>query len=413
MIAVARALSRRGHAVAFCGNAFDEHLAERLGVSFHAAAKPWDVGELARRPELLHPMAGSARLMREVILPRVADTFRDMLALAEADARPDLLVGHHTSFAVPWLAERLGIPWAMAAVAPASWPSLENPSMYPGMPDRDHYRRPLLQVGMAAGRWYTNRTIDPPLNAARRELGLPPIRSAVFDTAFSGSVNLGLWPEVFRVPAPDDPPRTVAVGFPRWPAGDLHAPLPEPIERFLSNDAPTPVLAITLGTTAVHQGHAVIAAALDACSLLGVRAIVLGGDPRLVVGRPGTVHAAWADHQALFGRVDAVLHHGGIGTTAACLHAGRPAIVVPFTHDQPDNARRSRLLGVSRTVQRKKAATAEGLREAIDDVVRSIPLRERAEAIAEQLAGDDGAQRAAATLEAIMPERAAPAAVPV
>lgn len=40
-------------------------------------------------------------------------------------------------------------------------------------------------------------------------------------------------------------------------------------------------------------------------------------------------------HDWLFQHVDAVIHHGGAGTTAAGLRAGKPTMIVPFFGDQP------------------------------------------------------------------------------
>jgi hypothetical protein len=39
-------------------------------------------------------------------------------------------------------------------------------------------------------------------------------------------------------------------------------------------------------------------------------------------------------HDKLFGRVAAVVHHGGAGTTAAGLVAGKPTFICPFFGDQ-------------------------------------------------------------------------------
>jgi rhamnosyltransferase subunit B len=49
-----------------------------------------------------------------------------------------------------------------------------------------------------------------------------------------------------------------------------------------------------------------------------------------------------------------VVHQGGIGTTAQALRAGRPTLVMPYSHDQPDNAARVERLGTSRTISRKR-----------------------------------------------------------
>lgn len=42
-----------------------------------------------------------------------------------------------------------------------------------------------------------------------------------------------------------------------------------------------------------------------------------------------------APHDWLFERVRAVVHHGGAGTTATGLYAGKPTFIVPFFGDQP------------------------------------------------------------------------------
>ena len=55
-----------------------------------------------------------------------------------------------------------------------------------------------------------------------------------------------------------------------------------------------------------------------------------------------------APHAALFPRAALVVHHGGIGTLGQALRAGRPMLVVPWSHDQPDNASRVARLGVGR-----------------------------------------------------------------
>jgi UDP:flavonoid glycosyltransferase YjiC (YdhE family) len=45
-----------------------------------------------------------------------------------------------------------------------------------------------------------------------------------------------------------------------------------------------------------------------------------------------------------------LVHHGGIGTLSQALAAGIPQLVVPFSHDQPDNADRIKRLGVGLSI---------------------------------------------------------------
>jgi sterol 3beta-glucosyltransferase len=61
---------------------------------------------------------------------------------------------------------------------------------------------------------------------------------------------------------------------------------------------------------------------------------------------PEQVHVvADADHALLLPRVAAIVHHGGAGTTAAALRAGRPSVVLPILGDQLYWGRRVAALG--------------------------------------------------------------------
>jgi rhamnosyltransferase subunit B len=54
----------------------------------------------------------------------------------------------------------------------------------------------------------------------------------------------------------------------------------------------------------------------------------------------------------LLPQVAALVHHGGIGTTAAALAAGIPQLIAPFAFDQFDNAARTVRLGVGQSSAR-------------------------------------------------------------
>lgn len=52
-------------------------------------------------------------------------------------------------------------------------------------------------------------------------------------------------------------------------------------------------------------------------------------------------------HDWLFSKCDVIIHHGGVGTSAAALRAGKPQIICPFMLDQPHNAALLKSLGVA------------------------------------------------------------------
>jgi UDP:flavonoid glycosyltransferase YjiC (YdhE family) len=108
--------------------------------------------------------------------------------------------------------------------------------------------------------------------------------------------------------------------------------------------------------------------------------------------------ADYAPYSALFPRATLVVHQGGVGTTAQCLRAGKPMLIMPYSHDQPDNARRMRRLKVARVIQRQNyfpLRVAAKLKAMLDDP--RLPLR--AEVVAGQLQHEDGVRSACDALE--------------
>ena len=55
----------------------------------------------------------------------------------------------------------------------------------------------------------------------------------------------------------------------------------------------------------------------------------------------------FAPHSVVFPRAAVIVHQGGMGTSSQAFRAGRPMLVVPFAHDQPDNAHRLQRLGLA------------------------------------------------------------------
>jgi UDP:flavonoid glycosyltransferase YjiC (YdhE family) len=75
-------------------------------------------------------------------------------------------------------------------------------------------------------------------------------------------------------------------------------------------------------------------------------------------------------------------------------------LIMPYSHDQPDNARRMRRLKVSRTIQKadyKPARVARKLRDLLDEPKYAI----RAQIVAQQIGAEDGVKSACDALEAL------------
>jgi UDP:flavonoid glycosyltransferase YjiC (YdhE family) len=136
---------------------------------------------------------------------------------------------------------------------------------------------------------------------------------------------------------------------------------------------------------------------------LGRRAIlVTGKNPRnLPAPLPaGMMACGYAPFSKLFPRAAAIVHHGGIGTTGFAMRAGRPMLVVPFSHDNPDNAERLARLGVARTV-RRAACSPDRLAAELARLLDDPEYSRRAAAIGERVRKEDGTKVACDALEEI------------
>jgi len=99
----------------------------------------------------------------------------------------------------------------------------------------------------------------------------------------------------------------------------------------------------------------------------------------------------------------------GIGTTAQALRSGRPTVLVPYSHDQPDNAARVARIGAGVVVPRARLTEA-ALAAALDRVLRDAAIHAAAARIGGTIRAEDGAASAADALERLTSGRMQPVA---
>ncbi|KAL2429980.1 Sterol 3-beta-glucosyltransferase UGT80B1 [Exophiala dermatitidis] len=99
-------------------------------------------------------------------------------------------------------------------------------------------------------------------------------------------------------------------------------------------------------------------------------------------------------HDWLFKHVSCVVHHGGAGTTAAGITAGRPTVIVPFFGDQPFWGAMVARAGAGPDPIPYKQLTADKLVNAIDFCLKP-ESRERAKEFASKIAAERGSDMGA------------------
>jgi len=290
------------------------------------------------------------------------------------------------------------MPWVATILAPLSlfsdgdFPVLPSlPGLAPAMRAWPWLRRTLMRVvRRETAKWTA------PLDAMRARHGLPPAGNPLIEGQYSPHLNLALFSRVMAQPQPDWPPRTRVTGFVFY--NGPSAP-PAELDAFLA--AGPPPIVFTLGSSAVGAAGRFYHESAAAAARLGVRAVLLTGG--FAANRParvpdGVLLVDRAPHQLLFPRARAVVHQGGAGTTAQALRAGCPMLVVPHSHDQPDNAWRVARLGVARTLYPKRytaARAASELQRLLDDPSYAARAREAAVIVA----AEGGAHAAADAIQ--------------
>jgi rhamnosyltransferase subunit B len=239
-----------------------------------------------------------------------------------------------------------------------------------------------------------------PVYRLRAELGMPRGGHPLFEGQFSPHGTLGLFSRVLAEPQPDWPPNVMMTGCVFYNGPEALDPR---LETFLA--AGEPPVVFTLGTSAVGAAGRFYQESVAAVAKLGVRAVLLTGgfaqnqpDGPLP---PEVLLVDRAPHQLLFPRASVIVHQVGAGTTHQALRSGRPMLTVPHGHDQFDNARRVRKLGVARTLF-PQHYRAERVARELDALLHDGSYRERAAETAKIVRQEGGAAAAAEAIERLI-----------
>jgi rhamnosyltransferase subunit B len=404
LVALALELKRRGHTPVMALPAIYQPKIVPLGLEFHPLRPDIDPTNTLLVQMVYDVNKGTETGLRKFLFPVLRETYADLLDAATKPVRADLLLLGELNYAGPLVAEITGIPWASYVLAPFSFFSAFDPPVLPPYPKLAKADKVVPGMGRGIKRLarFVTRHWPEPIYELRRELGLPEGPNPIFDAKHSPNLVLALFSRVLGVEQKDWPANVLITGFCFYDSDAGNAALPANLEAFLA--AGEPPVVFTLGSAAVLAAGDFYEQSARAAIRLGIRAVLLiGADPR---NRPQTAlpdsicMAEYAPYSALFPRAKLVVHQGGVGTTAQCLRAGRPMLIMPYSHDQPDNARRMKRLGVAEVIQRasyKPWRVARRLRSML-----AVPDYElTAQSVAGILAQEDGVKTASDALEAL------------
>ncbi len=312
---------------------------------------------------------------------------------AAQKAQPDLVIYHPKALGAVSIAEAFDAPAVMAVLMPMMAPTAEFPPI--GLPQ------------LNLGGWYNKlgykliglgfRPYIKTVNELRQEImGLPelPKGSGMTATADGKIVPImhGFSPHVISPPS-DWPASAVCTGYWFLDQGQDWQPSAE-LQAFLAAGDP-PVYA-GFGSMAGKNPQRLANIVIESIQQAGLRAIIATGWGGLKTGAlPDNIFQIdKAPHDWLFPRMSAVIHHGGAGTTAAGLRAGRPTLICSFMGDQPFWGKKVYDLGVGPQHIPQKKLTVEKLTFALNELTRDITMRQTAEELGRKIQAEDGVETA-------------------
>jgi len=339
-------------------------------------------------------------------LSKMLPALRQMMAnewQAALDHQPDLILYHPKCLGSLHVAEKLNIPAVLSLPLPFYTPTRDFPVPFLSTIrlgrgfNRFSYRLMALSSGMFGGMINTFRV---------KTLGLPRLgRFPNLLVQSDGCPVPILYPySPSLLPVPQDfPPHVHVTGY--WFLDRSPDWQPEPhLVRFL--EAGPPPVYIGFGSMGGKGAQKRAKITLEALAKSGQRAVLASGWGGLKASvLPGDVFMLESvPHDWLFPQVAAVVHHGGAGTTAAGLRAGKPTVVCPFMADQPFWGALVHQRGAGPKPIPQSRLTASRLAEAITAAVHDAAIQQHAADLGVKIRAEEGVARAVEIIGAVINE---------
>ncbi len=384
-MAMGKALINVGHQVTLMSHLQYKEMVEKFGIHFiPMRPSEEDFGSEDIWPEKAHdPKTGTLYFMKELILPFLNESYE---LLEREIPKYDLVIPHAFTFAAPLVADKYNIPWLSCLLQPCAIFSAYDPPFVGNLKYLSYVKflGPSILKSMCHFMMKDfNKSLNPVLQL-KIKIGLENKRVGFWDYSTKGI--LALFPKEFSIEQPDWPKEICNLGFPLFDQENSHD-ISSGLRKFIDKgEAP---IVFTLGSTIVKTKNDFYLHAHKAIKEIGCRAIFLVGKkpqriPEQAYQSANIYISNYEPFSALFPYCSMVVHQCGIGTTGQALAAAKPQILIPFSHDQPDNARRVEKLGIGISIQSQKL-THKNLVEAIKKIKSTLSYAHNAEKFAQNI----------------------------
>lgn len=396
-LGVARELVKRGHEVTV-----------NLPRIFEETAKSYHLNYVLQSfDDISGLMADVAKESKSVgtVLQWTRDTigaqFDQLIPLLQEH---DILVATNTEFAATSVAEYCRKPVIRTAYAPFLPGNKIPPAVLPFPKPNPIFQPRLLWFMMNR---MSNFTAKSTVNQNRAKHGLPPIRN--FGHNASQSANNYMMYSRFLGQTDPEWDRKF-----RWKIGgycfnDTFEYDESAYRELLSfiKGADMPVLFFTLGSCSAKDRDRFCEMLLGVCKRHDYRLVVGSGWAKTGEAMKPDEHLYLMQHPIphylIFPHCDALIHHGGSGTTHSAARAGKPQLITPLIIDQPYWAYRVQQLGVGPERVKISKVTEKELDRKICDLITNPLYKKNAAALGEQIQNEGGIGNLCDYIESFLP----------
>ena len=385
MIALCLALKTAGHDVLLVGPPEKAQWARQLGCSYKKFG--------ADITAILNNMKDAISLRTNIasLLLVRQELHSQFKVLPQIIKTADLVIGSSLMFALSSIAQAMKIKYRYVAFTPQLFQSDDHPFL-----TVKTQTLPRWCNGMS---WKIAGLLDKLnltflINRYRKKMGLGPIDNA-WDHILGKQTIVACDKQVAKVPI-DVKKTFVQTGY-------LHLDLPDTpqpdLDRFLKKGE-RPIYA-GFGSMPPRDQDKNIPLLIAAARSVGKRIIItkFWKNPSEYQAANDVFFIKNYPHLMLFPQTDAVIHHGGAGTTATTAISGVPQVIVPHILDQYFHGQRIYLSNLgSKPIPRKKL-TADKLANQIEKFLYNPGIKETAEKTGKLINRDKSLQLTVKTIE--------------
>jgi UDP:flavonoid glycosyltransferase YjiC (YdhE family) len=313
----------------------------------------------------------------------------------------DVLVAANTEFAAPSIAEYCGKPLIRTAFGPLIPGRRIPPPVLPFPKPNPVFRPALLWAMLNVG---LNLMVKKTLNTHRRALGMEPVKDQGEHAPANGD-NFLLYSRYLGEIDPDWKYRWGIGGYCFNDNFPYDGKLYRRFLDFVKKDG-RPTIFFTLGSCNAKKRDLFARRLFEICGERGYKLVVGCGwwkvGTYLRDGENLFLLDKAIPHILVFPHVDAIIHHGGSGTTHSAGRAGKPQLVLPLIIDQFYWAHRVHELGVGPQWLNIGRVSKRELGNKVLDLVSNRAYREKAEALGALIRSENGLLAACERIESTL-----------